>query len=156
MAGGVRIVHASDMDAMRSLLVEYARELGLSLCFRGFDEELASLPGRYAPPRGAMLVARDGEDDAGCVALHELDGATCEMKRLFVRPAWRGSGLGRELVLRVMDEARARGYERMRLDTLPVMNRAIRLYESMGFVDIPAYGACPVEGARWMERLLRW
>ena len=143
---------SADTDAVRALLLEYAEALGVDLCFQGFDRELAGLPGEYAPPRGSLLVARDEHGDAvGCVALRPLSDDACEMKRLYVRPAVRGSGLGRELALAVVEEARGLGYARMRLDTLPSMSAAARLYESLGFVDIEPYYENPVPGARYLE-----
>jgi putative acetyltransferase len=143
---------SADTDAVRALLLEYAEALGVDLCFQGFDRELAELPGEYAPPRGSLLVARDEHGDAaGCVALRRLSDGTCEMKRLYVRPALRGAGLGRELALAVVEEARGLGYARMRLDTLPSMSAAARLYESLGFLDIEPYYENPVPGARYLE-----
>jgi ribosomal protein S18 acetylase RimI-like enzyme len=143
---------SADVDAVRALLLEYAEALGVDLCFQGFDRELAELPGEYAPPRGRLLVARDEHGDAvGCVALRALSHDICEMKRLYVRPALRGAGLGRELALAVVEEARGLGYARMRLDTLPSMSAAARLYESLGFLDIEPYYENPVAGARYLE-----
>lgn len=158
------------VDQARNLFVEYAASLGLSLCFQNFEQELAGLPGAYAPPRGALLLAVDGDEPLACVALRPLEGPlctapgaeaaysspigpdeTCEMKRLYVRPQARGQGLGRAMAERVVAEARLRGYKRMRLDTLPSMGRAIALYESLGFKDIPAYCVNPHEGARYLE-----
>src|SRR5262245_32298 len=126
-----------DRAAIVALLREYEGSLGVSLCFQGFETEVAGLPGDYAPPRGAMLLARDvqGEGLVGMVALRPVRDAPdqCEMKRLYVRPATRGSGLGRELAMAVLDEARRLGYRRMCLDTLPGMAEARALYRSLGF-----------------------
>jgi putative acetyltransferase len=149
----LRIVEAraGDVPTARELFQEYADALGIDLCFQGFDQELAELPGAYAPPGGRLLLGLSGADPAGCVALRRLDGGACEMKRLFVRPGFRGTGLGRLLAEAVIAEARGLGYERMRLDTLPVMAEAQRLYESLGFRDIEPYYESPVPGARFLE-----
>jgi len=140
-----------EISTVRDLFREYAVSLGVDLCFQGFEKELASLPGDYAPPDGRLLLAVDGDSFAGCVALRRNEGDACEMKRLFVHPAFRGSGLGRRLAERVIGEARTIGYARMRLDTLPSMTEAIRLYESLGFARIAPYRHNPVPGAIYME-----
>ena len=144
----------AEVDGARTLFREYEQGLGVDLCFQGFEQELAALPGDYAPPRGRLLLARDGERLAGCVALRPLDAEACEMKRLFARPEFRGRGVGRALVARVIDEARAIGYHRMRLDTLPRMDTAIALYRATGFRDIAPYRANPIEGALFLELAL--
>jgi len=136
------------------LFLEYAETLGLDLTFQGFDRELAGLPGAYTRPRGRLLAARLDGETAGCVALRPLTDSICEMKRLFVRPAARGSGVGRALAQAVIDAARGVGYERMRLDTLPQMVEAQPLYESLGFRDIAAYYENPVAGTRYLELVL--
>jgi len=147
----IEIVDGSGMvEAVRGVFREYERTIGVSLCFQGFERELAELPGAYAPPRGAILVALDGSEVAGCVAFRPVDEATCEMKRLFVRPAWRGTGLGRRLALEIMDAARRAGYGRMRLDTLPTMTAAAGMYESLGFVEMEPYYESPIAGTRFM------
>jgi GNAT superfamily N-acetyltransferase len=152
----MHIFHANtqeDVEAARTLFNEYASGLGISLCFQNFDRELNNLPGDYAPPDGRLLLARDEDDQiAGCIAMRKLGPAVCEMKRLFVRPAYRGTGLGRILVNTIIDEARKLGYTHMRLDTLPGrMDKAIALYQAIGFVDIEPYYENPVESARFME-----
>ena len=132
--------------------MEYAESLGFSLCFQNFDQELKGLPGAYAPPDGRLLLAVENDQLAGCIALRKLGDKVCEMKRLFVRPACRANGLGRFLAESIIDEARKLGYTRMRLDTIPgKMDKAIALYNSIGFVEIEPYTENPVEGAKFME-----
>jgi ribosomal protein S18 acetylase RimI-like enzyme len=143
------------MEQIRGLFVEYASSLGFSLCFQSFDDELNNLPGAYGPPQGRLLLARHAGHAAGCIALRPLQTGICEMKRLYVRPANRGLGLGRILVERLIAEAQALGYERMRLDTIAsAMKDAIALYRRMGFKEIAPYSAIPIESALWMELLL--
>ena len=143
-----------DIERARSLFREYETSLGVDLCFQGFEQELAGLPGAYAPPSGRLLLAVDDGRPAGCVALRPLGADGCEMKRLYVRPEFRGRRVGRLLAERVIAEARAIGYPRMRLDTLPSMKEAIPLYRSLGFAEIGPYYANPVPGALFMERAL--
>jgi ribosomal protein S18 acetylase RimI-like enzyme len=148
------IVQAGDADAVaqaRELFCEYAAESQLDLCFQNFEVELAGLPGTYAPPEGRLLLALYEGQLAGCVALRKFEDGVCEMKRLFVRPAFRGQGIGRLLACRVIEEARAAGYSTMRLDTLARMRAAIALYESLGFHRIEAYRPNPLEDAVYME-----
>ena len=136
----------------RELFLEYAGWLGFSLCFQNFDQELAELPGAYAPPRGRLLLASHEGEIAGCVGLRPLLDDACEMKRLYVRPQFRGQGVGRALAVRIVAEARAIGYGRMLLDTLPAqMGTAIAVYRSLGFREIEPYYNNPVEGALFME-----
>ena len=141
-----------EIQQARGLFEEYAAGVGISLCFQNFDQELKNLPGDYAPPDGRLLLARENDELAGCIAMRKLEPGVCEMKRLFVRPAFRGRGLGRILVHSIINEARNLGYTHMRLDTLPGrMETAIALYQSLGFVEIAPYCENPVEGAKFME-----
>lgn len=141
-----------DLATVRDLVLEYAASLGFDLAFQGFDREVAELPGAYAPPRGVILLALDGTRAAGCVALRPLAPDVCEMKRLYVRPEFRGTGLGRRMADAILAEGRSRGYLRMRLDTVPAMAGAIALYRSLGFREIPPYRENPIEGALFLER----
>jgi putative acetyltransferase len=146
----------SEIDAIRLLFKEYQAFLNVDLTFQQFEDELASLPGRYGPPCGALFLAVDQNQNrpAGCVALRKLDGDTCEMKRLFVRPSYRGTGLGRMLATRILDEARRRGYLRMRLDTLDKLHHAMELYESLGFKRIEPYYDNPLSGVVYWQLAL--
>ena len=142
----------SDIDQARELFKEYEASLGISLCFQNFAEELANLPGDYAPPRGRLLLAREFDQLVGCIALRPVGPTTCEMKRLFLRPAYRSRGLGRVLVEALIAEAREIGYTHMRLDTMSDrMGRAIELYKSIGFVEIEPYYHTPVDTTKFME-----
>lgn len=146
---------AEQVGVARQLFLEYADSLGFSLCFQGFDDELKTLPGAYAPPSGCLLLARQSHQYAGCVALRQLDRQICEMKRLYVRPDYRGLGIGRVLVDGVIAEARRIGYERMRLDTIESsMKDAIELYRRRGFREIEPYCTNPIAGALYLELLL--
>lgn len=146
---------AQDILEIRQLLREYEAWLGTDLCFQNFESELAGLPGSYAPPSGRLLIAMEdsagGNRSAGCVALRPCDQSICEMKRLFVRADFRGSGLGRRLTLAIVDEARAIGYRKMRLDTLPQQREAHRLYASLGFREIEPYRENPILGSKFLE-----
>ncbi len=151
----IRIRPASgvaDIATVQALLDEYERELAVDLSFQGFAQERDTLPGAYVPPRGRLLVAEIDGAAVGCVALRPLEEGVAEMKRLYLRPSARGTGLGRRLALAVIAEAEKAGYARLRLDTLPSMGAAIELYRSLGFHDIPAYRHNPVPGARFLER----
>jgi putative acetyltransferase len=153
------IVQATDEEGIartQRLFLEYNATIGVDLEFQGFDHELATLPGRYAPPGGRLLLALRGEEPVGCVALRTLAPGVGELKRLYVRPAFQGRGIGRLLVERTIAEARRAGYHTMRLDTLPAMERARALYEALGFRQIPAYAAfSPVPGTTFYELDLR-
>lgn len=141
------------VEESRELFREYADWLDdIDLCFQNFEKELAELPGAYAPPRGRLLLAHDNEQLAGCVALRPVAEDTCEMKRLYVRPQFRSTGLGNQLAERIVNEARAIGYAKMRLDTLPgKMDRAIQMYRRLGFHEIGRYYENPYNEAMYME-----
>ena len=147
---------ATEIAAVAALFREYADWLGIDLSFQGFEAELRDLPGKYAPPDGELLLACSAVGDAlGCVALRPLDGmAVCEMKRLYVRPAARGLGVGRALVIAIIRSAQELGYAEMRLDTLPTMAEALGLYQRLGFTEIPAYYHNPVLGTRYLGKPL--
>jgi ribosomal protein S18 acetylase RimI-like enzyme len=145
------VTGGSLLEEIRQLFLEYADSLGFNLDFQGFKSELQSLPGKYAPPEGALVLALLNGKSAGCVALRRLAEDTCEMKRLYVCDTCRGYGLGRQLAVMIMDEARRLGYARIRLDTLTTMLEANQLYESLGFYDIEPYIYNPMPGARFME-----
>jgi ribosomal protein S18 acetylase RimI-like enzyme len=153
----VAVTTAEDarVEEARALLLEYVESLGVDLSFQNFDLELAEFPAGYLPPGGALLLATRDERVAGGVAMRKLDDETCEMKRLYVRLEFRGSGVGRELAVAIIDVAKSTGYRRMRLDTLPGMHDAQRLYRALGFREITAYYENPVPGTRYMELDLR-
>lgn len=150
-----RIDSSEDVEVARRLFVEYAAALDFSLCFQGFDEELAGLPEPYTPPTGALLLARDWKQAVGCVACRKLTDTVCEMKRLYVMPSHRGRRVGQRLAERIIEEATHAGYERMRLDTVPQMVGAIALYRSLGFREINPYRENPIEGALFFELQLK-
>ena len=147
----MKVARGPRLDAARALFREYADWLGFSLCFQDFEKELAGLPGRYAPPAGRIILAREGIRWAGCVALRKHAKGVCEMKRMFVRPEFRGRGLGRRLAEAIVAEARRIGYRSMVLDTVPKLRAAIDLYRSMGFRRIPPYCENPIRGALFMK-----
>lgn len=142
---------ADDVAEIAKLFVEYAESLDFSLCFQGFDQELAGLPGAYAPPRGRLLLAEVRGRPAGGVGLRPLEPGVSEMKRLYVRPDFRGLKLGRRLAEAIVAAAREIGYGRMRLDTIETMAEARALYHDLGFVEIPPYYDNPVDGVRYYE-----
>ncbi len=153
------LVHAQTPEQLRdfeTLCREYAASLPFSLCFQGFEEEMKTLPGKYAPPKGCILMAYVGNAPAGCVALREIEtlpadsGPVCEMKRMFTRPQFRGKGVGRALALRLIAEARRAGYRTMKLDSEDNFVAAISLYKSLGFADIPRYNDDPHPHTVWM------
>ena len=152
----VEIRHArpADIAAVRAMMREYIEWIALDLAFQEINAELDGLPGDYAPPRGVLLVAADGDRYAGVIALRPFDTRICEMKRLFIRPEARGLGLARRLIDALLAEARRLGYAEIRLDTLPMMGAAQALYEAMGFVDMPAYYDTPIAGTRFMRKAL--
>ena len=150
----VPAVTATQLRDARALFLEYASSLGFDLRFQDFDREVATLPGAYARPAGVLLLAEVDDQAAGCVGLRPLDPLTCEMKRLFVRAPWRGRGLGRLLCDALIAEAQRSGYARMKLDTVPQMDRAIALYQALGFVPCEPYCYNPLPGAMFMELVL--
>jgi GNAT superfamily N-acetyltransferase len=142
---------SEDLEDARGLFNEYASALGVDLCFQDFEHELKELPGEYSEPAGCILLAFVDSTLAGCVALRPLSSEVCEMKRMYVRPKFRGRGIGRVLAQDVITEARKRGYKKMRLDSLPTMREAQALYHSLGFTHIDAYRLNPIQGAVFME-----
>ena len=142
------------LETVRAIFREYAVSLDIDLGFQNFESELTGLPGKFAAPRGRVLLAYNREELIGCVAMRPLDDTTCEMKRLYVRPSGRGLRAGRQLAMRICDIARETGYHRIRLDSLPTMQAALDLYASLGFARIPAYVFNPIAGAVFLERNL--
>jgi ribosomal protein S18 acetylase RimI-like enzyme len=152
----IQVQTVTEIGAVRDLFVEYAQSLGFSLCFQGFDQELAHLPGDYSPPRGRLLLARVDGAPAGCVGVHALSDDVCEIKRLYVLPEFRGHSLGRKLAEKAIAEARAIGYSTMRLDTIEdKMKTAVQLYRELGFVEIAPYRENPIPSALYMELQLK-
>lgn len=148
------IRETDDMDTVRELFREYQAFLNVDLCFQDFDAELADLPGRYAAPGGALLLALVDDQVAGCVGMRAIDSQACEMKRLYIRSEFRGLGLGRALAMHVIDMATRAGYTSMRLDTLPHLRQAVGLYRSLGFQQIDAYCYNPLDGVTYWEKSL--
>jgi GNAT superfamily N-acetyltransferase len=142
------------LQVTRELFNEYQAELGIDLCFQGFQEELAKLPGKYGPPGGALLLVYEDEDPVACGAIRDLGDGYVEVKRLYVRPSYRGSGLGRRITDLLLDRARAFGYRVVRLDTLRRLAKAVTMYESMGFQEIAPYNENPEADIVYFERPL--
>jgi ribosomal protein S18 acetylase RimI-like enzyme len=154
VAASLTVLHATSsehIEEARGLFREYAASLGVDLCFQDFQDELKELPGEYSEPNGCILLAFLDSALVGCVALRPLSSEVCEMKRMYVRPKFRGQGIGRILAQDVITEARRRGYRKMRLDSLPTMTEAQALYRSLGFREIDAYRPNPIQGAVFME-----
>jgi ribosomal protein S18 acetylase RimI-like enzyme len=147
----IRVERKENIEIVKKLFLEYASSLGFNLCFQNFDRELEDLPGDYSPPKGCLLLAIYDEKVVGCVALRPITDTICEMKRLYVKPEFRGKGIGRKLATEIIEEARKIGYKYMRLDTIPSMKEAISLYYSLGFKEIDPYRYNPIEGAMFME-----
>ncbi|MFN0318399.1 MAG: GNAT family N-acetyltransferase [Burkholderiales bacterium] len=141
----------AEIEAARELFLEYQRSLGIDLCFQGFQQELAALPGPYAPPQGRLYLAMEAGEAVGCVAMRDLGGGVAEMKRLYLRPSHRGQHVGRLMAQRIAGDAKATGYQSLVLDTLPSMTEARALYASLGFADTTPYTANPVQGARFLK-----
>jgi len=150
-----RVETPDEIEAVRSLFREYEDYLDVDLCFQNFEEELAGLPGKYAPPDGLLLLAWEGSEAAGCGALRKLGEDTCEMKRLYVKPQFRGQGLGIALAKRLIDGAADLGYATMLLDTLDKLTEAMKIYESLGFVRTGPYYQNPLAGAVYWKLILR-
>lgn len=146
---------ATELEAARQIIREYAAQLQVDLCFQGFEAELAALPGEYAEPRGALLLAKQNGEPVGCCALRPLDTVdyanACEIKRLYVKQGLRGTGLGRQLTETILDAARRAGYDCVLLDTLDEMESARTLYQDLGFEEIPPYYHNPIEGAHYLK-----
>ncbi|MFW6196352.1 MAG: GNAT family N-acetyltransferase [Thermoplasmatota archaeon] len=139
-----------DISEIRDIFIEYRKDLGLDLSFQEFQDELEELPGEYSPPEGSILMAKDDET-VGCVALRKINEDTCEMKRLYVKPDYRGKGLGKKLALTIIDMAREKGYDKMKLDTLTTLKKANELYHSIGFEECEPYRYNPLDDALYME-----
>ena len=151
----LHVTEGEMIEVIRKLFLEYARSLEIDLDFQDFETELNTLPGKYQPPDGALILALVEGKEAGCIALRKISKDICEMKRLYIREEYRGLGLGKMLVGMIIDEAVNKNYQYMRLDTLPTMKSAQSLYLSFGFYDIEPYVYNPIQGARFMELKLR-
>lgn len=143
--------HPPLLSHIRPLFEAYEREVDAAQCFQNFQAELEALPGDYAPPKGCLLLAEHDGQAAGCIALRPLDDGSCEMKRLYVQPGFRGQNIGRLLTEALIRQARTRGYRTMRLETTPAMEKAVALYAGLGFHEIPPYSTTPTEGTLFME-----
>jgi len=149
-----RVENPSDWPVVRALFEEYAASLGYDLCFQNFSRELETVDTMYGPPGGSMLLAEIDGSACGCVGLRKIDDRVCEMKRLYLRPDFRGDGRGRSLALAILNEAKRMGYRKIRLDTLPTMQTAIAMYRRLGFQEIEPYYPSPIEGTLYMEMVL--
>ena len=145
----------TDIEIIRKLFVEYAESLGYNLCFQGFNEELKTLPGKYSAPEGILLLAEVSGRIAGCVALRKIGEGICEMKRLYVKPQFRGLGLGKALAVRIIDEGKKLDYKIMRLDTLDILEKAIQIYQQLGFRKVSPYYDNPLPGVTYWELELK-
>lgn len=149
------IIGSERIQDIRELFLEYAESLHTDLCFQDFETELQTLPGKYIPPEGALIIALVDDKPVGCIALRKLSADICEMKRLYVRNDFQGLGIGKNLIRMIIEEAKERNYAYMRLDTLPTMGKAQDLYKSFGFYDIEPYVYNPIQGTRYMELKLK-
>jgi len=147
----IQAIGENQIGSVKELFLEYAESLDFELCFQDFDNELAGLPGDYSPPEGRLYIALYENNPAGCIALRKYKNGVCEMKRLYVRPQFRGNNIGKKLVELLIEDARIIGYKNMVLDTVPSMQTAQKLYKSLGFYEIKPYRINPVKGAVFME-----
>jgi ribosomal protein S18 acetylase RimI-like enzyme len=151
-----KYITGQDMiEEVKQLFLEYAKSLKIDLAFQGFETEFKTLPGKYGPPDGVLILALIDDKAAGCIALRKISEDICEMKRLYVRDDYRGLGIGRKLITMIIEEASTLNYHYIRLDTLPTMKRAQDLYISLGFYDIEPYVYNPIKGTRFMELKLK-